>query len=95
MERFKNACDVIFLVGLLALAGYFLYGEFAPAKYTYAKHTVVTGDTLYKIAQRYGKESTEDDLWKIVWDIRQANGIDGKGVGTLQPGRELQIPIRK
>ena len=45
------------------------------------------GDTLWGIAARhYG---TQADLRRVVFDIRQSNGLQG---ATVQPGETLRLP---
>jgi len=95
MQKLQKACDVIVVVGLIAVIGYWIYGAMAPVKYIYKNHKIASGDTLVAIAQHYGKESTEQDINKIIWDIREANNIDSKMVGNLPVGKEIKIPIQK
>ncbi len=53
----------------------------AKVRMTFAGHVVRRGDTLTKIARRYGVPAQ---------GIAEMNGL--KGVGRLKPGRELLIP---
>jgi LysM repeat protein len=57
------------------------------AIYTGARYQVRSGDTLWGIAARhYGSQA---DLRRVVFDIRQSNGLQG---ATVQPGETLRLP---
>ncbi len=66
-----------FLAVVLAITLSLMISGLAMAQ---AKHTVVAGDTLWLLSQRYGTTVTA---------IQQANGISGH---TIYPGQDLTIP---
>ena len=87
--------SALLALATIAVIGCELYDMATPKQYTYEEHTIKAGETLMGIAFKYGKKSTEKDVQKIVWDIRQLNKISSQEVGQLQPGRVILVPIQK
>jgi len=94
MTRAK-ATGTIF--GLL-LAGTVAFGhwwaaqtEVRPTEYITYKRVVYQGDTLWDIVGDTNRG--REDLQALIYRVRQDNGI--KDAGTIQPGQELTIRIRK
>lgn len=55
---------------------------------SFVSHRVVSGDTLWEIAAVY--TAPGDDIRRTVFEIRQANEIDGS---IILPGQELRVPV--
>jgi len=54
---------------------------------TYVEVKVVSGDTLWNLAQRYGSDSK--DIREVVYEISSINNVTA---ATLQPGQTILIP---
>lgn len=52
------------------------------------EHVVVSGDTLWGIAERHAEPG--DDVRRIVFDIKQANDIT---TSVIVPGQVLIVPV--
>ena len=55
---------------------------------SHTTYRVVTGDTLWDIAA--GHIGPEDDIRRMVFSIRRANGLKGS---VIYPGQDLVIPL--
>ena len=63
--------------------------ESKKAEPRYVEVTVLPGDTLWGIAQKYG--NPKKDLRKTVWEIEQVNQIDDS---TVYVGDTIFVPVR-
>lgn len=60
-----------------------------PVTVTYVAE-VEAGDTLWDLAERLARP--EDDVRRIVWEIRKQNGIED--ARDIQPGQMIRVNVR-
>ena len=78
----------VILVAVLLLATAVSADLVAGEYETYEAHLVVTGDTLWEIAEAYTPAG--EDVRTTIFNIREANDLDGS---VILPGQVLRIPL--
>jgi len=79
-------CFVLFLLLLVSIGGLVTCEKRTDVQTT--EYVVREGDTLWDIARRI---SPEGHHGKIVWTIRELNGLESS---LIRPGQRILIPIK-
>ena len=84
------AVAAAFALLLITAGGAFASNGDVPAATatTTVEHTVVTGDTLWAIAEAHAEPG--DDVRRLVFDIKQANDL---ATSVIVPGQVLLVPV--
>ena len=78
----------VILVAVLLLATAVSSALVAGGAEAYEEHLVVTGDTLWDIAEAYTPAG--EDVRTTIFNIREANDLD---TAMIIPGQVLRIPL--
>ncbi len=88
--RFFIFMTSIFTIIIVILLSFLLKNKAHSSYYEIEYHeiTVIEGDTLWEIANKYLPEDI--DIRRAIYDIEKINGIDN---GYIYPGNIIKIPI--
>jgi nucleoid-associated protein YgaU len=91
VKKKKVSKGIIFLMILVVFISFpiFKKANERTDEDNYIRVTVYSGDTLWKIASRYG--SKDIDIRKTIYEIRKINKLDSV---IIVPGQELLIPAK-
>lgn len=92
VNKSKFIRSIIIVLGVVILGLLLLGNTYSKTKITYKEDYIISGDTLWSIAQNQVNNNEyykNKDIREVMYEIKQLNNI---GNGNLEVGQKIKIP---